>query len=358
MAKFLLRYFSVIRTAIAVAIGILISIVLIYVISKTPAESLRQFFAGPFLSRGRFFSIFENACPMIFCGVAISIAFKAAQFNVGAEGSLFLGAVAGTAFAISFNLPPWIAIPAALIVAGIAGALWGAIPGIIKAKWNANELVSSLMMNYVAYYLGLFFVNYLLRDKNAGFLASRKIPEGTWLPQIIGGTRLHIGIILALCFAVGAYLFLYRTTLGFEIRIAGENKKFARYAGISVRKVIVLSQVLLGLVAGVGGIVEILGIHHRFNWQATPGYGWDGVIVAIIGRNNPLLVVVASLFLSYLRVGGQTLNLMADVPAEMVSVIQSVIILLITAEAFMSRWNFKLTRRTVEKEMRAHESLP
>ncbi len=353
MAKFLLKHFSVIRTAIALAIGVIISIALIYLISKTPLDSLKQFFAGPFLSKGRFFNILENAGPIIFCGVAISIAFKAAQFNVGAEGSLYLGAVAGTAFAVSVPLPPLLAIPLTLIVAALGGAIWGAIPGLIKAKWNANELVSTLMMNYVAYYLGLYFINYFLRDKNAGYLASMKIPEGTWLPQLIPGTRFHIGIILALLFAVAAWFFLSRTTAGFEIRMTGENKKFARYCGISVGKVIVLSQVLLGLVAGVGGISEILGIHHRFNWQSSPGYGWDGVIVAIIGRNNPLLVILASLFLSYLRVGGQVLNLMADVPAEMVSVIQSIIILLITAEAFLSQWHFRLTKRSVRKAMGA-----
>jgi simple sugar transport system permease protein len=353
MAKFLLRYFSVIRTAIALAIGVIISIALIYVISKTPLDSLKQFFAGPFLSKGRFFNVLENAGPIIFCGVAISIAFKAAQFNVGAEGSFYLGAVAGTAFAVYVPLPPLLAIPLTLIVAAAGGAIWGAIPGFIKAKWNANELVSTLMMNYAAYYFGLYFINYFVRDKNAGYLASIKIPEGTWLPQLIPGTRFHVGIMLAFLFAVAAWFFLSKTTAGFEIRVTGENNKFARYCGISVSKVIVLSQVLLGLVAGIGGICEILGIHHRFNWQSSPGYGWDGVIVAIIGRNNPLFVVLASVFLSYLRVGGQVLNLMADVPAEMVSVIQSIIILLITAEAFLSQWHFRLTKRSVRKAMGA-----
>ena len=345
MAKFMLKYFSAIRTAIAVLIGVLISVALIYLISADPAGSLKQFFLGPFLSKGRFFNVLENACPLVFCGVAISIAFKAAQFNVGAEGSFYLGAVAGTAVAVSLNLPVWAAALVAILAAAAAGALWGAIPGLLKGKWGANELVSSLMLNYVAYYLGLFVVNYLLRDKAAGFLASKKLPEAAWLPVLVGGTRFHLGIVLALLFAIGGYLLLYRTGLGFELRMTGENAKFARYAGIDVRKVVVLSQVLLGLVAGVGGIVEVQGIHHRFNWQASPGYGWDGVIVAIIGRNNPLLVLLASLFLSYLRVGGQVLNLMADVPAEMVSVIQSVIILLVTAEAFLSGWRFRLTKR-------------
>ena len=127
--------------------------------------------------------------------------------------------------------------------------------------------------------------------------------------------------------------------------MTGFNEKFARFGGINVVKVIILSQIILGLLAGMGGMTEVMGIHRRFNWQNSPGYGWDGVVVAIIGRNHPLLIIAASLFLSYLRVGGQQLNLMSDVPYEMVIVIQSIIILLITAEAFLSQWRYHVTVR-------------
>jgi len=353
MGKFLLKYFHYLRTFIVVLIGVLISVFLIFIISKTPGASLREFFLGPFGSAGRFSNIFETATPMIFTGVAIAVVFQASQFNVGAEGALYLGAVAGTTFAVSQNLPGFIALPVTFVIAIAAGLLWGFIPGIIKAKWNANELVSTLMLNYVAYFLGLYLINYYFRDKNAGYLASKVLPESAWLPQIFTGTRFHTGIILAFATAVGVYILLYRTTLGYEIRITGENINYARYAGINVVKIIILSQVISGGLAAMGGITEVMGISRRFNWQASPGYGWDGVIVAIIGRNHPLKIIAAALFLAYLRVGGQILNLMTDVPAEMVSVIQSVIILLITAEAFLSTWNFRLTKKFAELELRA-----
>jgi len=351
MEKFLLKNFTLIRILIAILIGVLISVLLIFIISEYPGESLKYFLVGPLLSQSRLSNVIENAIPMIFCGVAISLAFRAKQFNIGAEGALFLSAAIGTAVGVSVNLPWMLHIPLVLIVAAITGAVWGFIPGILKAKWGASELVSSLMLNYVAYYLGLFLINNYFRDKDAGFMVSKRLPETAWLPQFSEATRLHVGLFLALAVALWAYYFLFHTTSGYELRVTGHNKKFARFGGINVIKVIVLAQVLSGAIAGIGGMTEVMGIHHRFNWQLSPGYGWDGVIVAIIGRNHPLLVIVTALFLSYLRVGGQVLNLMADVPSELVTVIQAIIILLITAEAFLGQWKYRLTRREANAKL-------
>jgi simple sugar transport system permease protein len=348
--KLILKYFTLIRVIIALVIGVAVTILLIYLISEYPGESLKYFFAGPLASKSRLFNIFEMASPMIFCGVAIAVSFQADQFNLGAEGSFFRAAAVGTAFAVSTNMPAIIHIPLVLLVAGVTGAFWGLIPGILKAKWHASELVSSLMMNYVAYFLGLYIINAHFRDKTAGFLVSLKLPETARLAQFLPGTRLHWGILLAVLTALGAYYFLYHTTSGYEFRLTGYNKNFSRFGGVNIMKVIILSQLLLGFIAGIGGMSEIMGIHHRFQWQQSPGYGWDGIIVAIIGRSHPILIIFASLLLAYLRIGGQVLNLMGDVPAELVSVIQSLIILLITAEAFLGQWKYRITRRQAEKE--------
>jgi len=350
MEKFVLKYFNLIRTIIAVLIGIVISVSLIYLISKDPNFSLQQFLLGPLLSRSRFSNVIEMASPIIFCGLAIAVAFQARQFNVGAEGALYLGAAVGTAFAVSTRMPAFVHIPLVLLVAAGVGAIWGLIPGILKARLKASELVSSLMFNYMAYYLGLYLINFHFRDKKAGYLVSLQLPKTAWLAQFIPDTRLHWGIVLSLVMAVVVYYYLYHTTSGYEIRTTGFNERFARFGGINVAKVIMLCQLIMGLLAGIGGMTEVMGIHRRFNWQTSPGYGWDGVIVAIIGRNHPLLIIAASFFLAYLRVGGQVLNLMSDVPAEMVSVIQSIIILLITAEAFLSQWRYRITLRQAERK--------
>jgi len=346
--KYLVKHFTLIRTFMAILIGVLVSLFLIILISNDALYSIQQFFLGPFASKGRFSNIFENAAPLIVCGVAISFAFQAAQFNVGAEGSFFISAAVGTAFAVSTTMHPLLHIPAILFVSALTGALWGGISGILKAKWHASELVSSLMLNYVAYFLGLYLINHHFRDRRAGFLTSPRLPSSAQLPRLFAGTRFHLGIIIAVAIAIIAYLIIYKTKFGYELRVSGQNGKFAQYAGINIFKIVLLSQVISGMIAGVGGAMEVMGIHQRFNWQSLPGYGWDGVIVAIIGRNHPLLIIAASFFLSYLKVGGQVLNLMSDVPSEMVSVIQSLIILLITAEAFLGNWKASLNRRVSE----------
>jgi general nucleoside transport system permease protein len=343
--RFVLRYFTLIRTLIAVLIGVAIAVLLVFLISQDPGFSLKSFLLGPVLTKSRFSNWIETATPMLFCGLAISIAFQARQFNVGAEGCMYIGAAVGTAFAVSTNMPSLLHIPLVILVAAAVGALWGMLPGIMKAFWNASELVSSLMLNYVAYYLGLYLINFHFRDKAAGYLVSYQLPKTAWLAQFIPGTRMHWGIPLALLCAFLVYWYLYHSRSGYEVRMTGFNEKFARFGGVNVAKVVILCQVLMVLIAGVGGMSEVMGIHRRFNWQTSPGYGWDGVIVAIIGRNHPLLIIASSLFLAYMRVGGQVLNLMSDVPAEMVSVIQSVIILLITAEAFLSQWRYSITVR-------------
>ena len=352
MEKFVLRYFNLIRAVIAVVIGIVISVFLIYLVSKDPGFSLQQFLLGPILSRSRFSNVIETASPIILCGLAIAVAFQVRQFNVGAEGALYLGAAVGTAFAVSTHMPAFLHIPLVLLVAAGVGAMWGMIPGILKAKWKASELVASLMLNYVAYYLGLYLINFHFRDKQAGYLASYQLPRTAWLAQFIPDTRMHWGILISLAMALLVYLFLYHTTSGYEIRMTGFNEHFARFGGINVFKVVVLCQLILGLLAGIGGMTEVMGIHRRFLWQSQghPGYGWDGVVVAIIGRNHPLLIIAASFFLAYLRVGGQVLNLMSDVPAEMVTVIQSIIILLITAEAFLSQWRYRIMVRQAARQ--------
>jgi ABC-type uncharacterized transport system permease subunit len=357
--KFVLKYFNLIRTIIAILIGLVISVFLIYVVSKDPTFSLKQFILGPLLSRGRFSNMIETTSPILFCGLAIAVAFQARQFNVGAEGSLYLGAAVGTAFAVSTRMPAFLHIPLVLLVAAAVGAAWNFIPGVLKAKLKASELVSSLMLNYVAYFLGLYLINFHFRDKKAGYLVSLQLPATAWLQQFIPNTRIHWGIVLSLVFAVLVYLFLYHSTTGYEVRMTGFNEKFARFGGIRVSRVVILSQVILGLIAGIGGMTEVMGIHHRFNWQdfPGPGYGWDGVIVAIIGRNHPLLIIAASFFLAYMRVGGQVLTLMSDVPAEMVTVIQSMIILLITAEAFLSRWRYSITVREAERATARSEAV-
>ncbi|TVQ25671.1 MAG: ABC transporter permease [Spirochaetaceae bacterium] len=350
MQQFLLKNFDAVRTAIAILIGMLICVLLIILVSSSPGDSISIFLFGPFSSQRTIASIFEIATPIIFTGVALSIAFQAEQFYIGAEGAFYITAAVGTAFAVSTSMPWFFHIPLILLVSGTFGGLWGLIPGYLKARFNTSEVVTALMLNFVALYAGLYLINNFFRDRAAGFMVSFRLPESAELSRFIDRTRIHWGVVLALVVAVWAYYFLYHTRTGYEIRTVGHNPKFARFGGINVFKVIIIVHILTGAIAGMGGMVEIMGIHRRFNWQDLPGQGWDGVIVAIIGRMHPLYVVAAAIFLGYLRVGGQQLRLMSDVPFELVLVIQSAIILLITARAFLSQWEARMVIRQASEE--------
>lgn len=342
MQQFLLRNFNTVRTAMAILVGLLLCVLLIVLVSTSPAQSIRTFLIDPFGSTRRIASIFEIATPIIFTGVAIAISFQAEQFYIGAEGAFFITAAVGTAFAVSTSMPWYFHAPAIILVSAAFGGVWGLLPGYLKARFNTSEVVSALMLNFVGLYVGLYLINTHFRDRAAGFMVSYRLEESARLARFIDGTRIHWGVVMALVVALAAYYFLYHTTTGYEIRTVGKNPRFARFGGISVFKVIIIVHVLTGLISGVGGMVEVMGIHGRFNWQMSPGYGWDGVVVAIIAKNHPLYVVLASIFLAYLRVGGQQLRLMTDVPFELVLVIQSMIILLITARAFLSRWESRM----------------
>ena len=232
-----------------------------------------------------------------------------------------------------------------IVVIGI-GALVGAvialIPGILKAKWNASELVTSLMLNNIVLGLGLYILNYKMRDSAAMAVVSQKFQETALLPNIVPGTRIHFGLIIALIMVVVVYLILYKSKWGYEIRMTGLNKEFAEYSGINTFKVIIIAHLISGVIAGMGGSVEIMGMHKRFQWTSLPGYGFDGALVAMLARNNPLAVVGSALFLAYIRVGADLVARLSDVPAEMVSILQGVIILLISAERFLHSYKQKM----------------
>jgi len=342
--------FEAIRTAAAVVLALALGFLVTYLVSGEPAEAFGTLIFGPLTSARRFGNFIEMAIPLTFTGLAVSIAFQASQFNIGAEGQLFFGAVAATVVGIALELPPVIHALIALLAAAAAGALVGYIPGVLKARWGASELVSSLMLNYIFYRLGIYIINYHFRDSQAGAMVSWPLKASSWLHQFLPPTRIHWGILVALLAVVFSHCFLYRTRWGYALRMTGLNLQFAHYSGINTASVLIYSQAISGAIAGLAGACEMLGIYRRFQWQAMPGYGFDGIIVAILARNNPLLVPAAALFLAYLRTGADIMARMTDVTSEMVTVIQSILILLITAQAFLATYR----HRMVVREAREH----
>jgi len=363
--------FTVYRIGISVGIALLIGYIIIY-ISSIPSgdmsfwEKMREAFdsannaykyfltgaiikwrrSGAAFNEGGAIQWINEAAPIIITGLAISMVFTAKQFNIGAEGQMFLGAAVATAVAIYFPGIPFISTVVVILVAMLAGAGFAYIPGVMKSKLNASELVTSLMLNYVAVFMSLFLIKTFLRDTTAGSLVSLPFKETTMLPLLNERYKLHIGIFLALVMTGIVWFIMKKTTWGYKVKMIGDNQAFAEYSGINSKKMILQVQVAAGAVAGSAGIIELLGYHGRFLWLYSPGYGWDGIIIATLARNNPLFVPVAALFLSYIRVGAKIMGRYTDIAPEIVAILQAVIILLVTAEAFLSKWK----QRSINKE--------
>ncbi len=328
--------FTLLRLLVAILIAVGITIAIILSISKEPGTAIYNLFLGPLQSKRHFFNVLESSIPLIFTGLALSIVFKSGNFSMIADGALYMGGAVAAALAIKVSLPAGIHPIVIILVSAGVGALIGSIPAILKVKYHANELVTSLMLNNVFFFSGIFLVNKYLIDRSAGTFASLKYQPTSGLGNMVSGTKLHYGFLIAIAVAILLYLLVYKTKFGYEIRLVGSNPEFAKHTGIHIGKVIILTQMLAGAVAGMGGAVEQTGMYGRFNWQDSPTYAWDGVIVTILAGNNPKMVPLAAFFLGYVRVGADLMSRKSDVQNELVAIVQAVLILFITAERFLA----------------------
>ena len=333
-----------------VAIACLLVSLLIFLVSDEPGTAIYSFFIGPFTSIRRIGNIFEGAVPLIFTALAVIMIFKCGQFSMISEGAFFIGIMGAMIVAIACPLPPGIHALVAIIFAGLLGAIAATIPAALKLKWKVSEVVTSIMLNYVIQFFVIYMVNYHFRDPEASSLASLLIRDSAKLPVLVPKTKCHLGIIIALAFCLVEWFLVFRTRLGFKVRVVGDNLNFARYAGIKAPTVMLIAQVIAGLVAGVGGGVEFLGMYTRFKWTASPGYGWTGIAVALLAKNNPAFVPLSALFLSYLDVGAAIMARSSDVSSEMVQIIQAVIMLMVAAEAFLGGWKQSLIEKQAARE--------
>jgi len=339
------RRFEFYRTGVVIIIAVLLSLLIIILVSDMPGLAIKLFLTGPLDSLRHFGNLVEMMVPLLFTGLAVAVMFSASQFNLGAVGAFFFGAIGAAFIAVNWDLPPILHPMVAVIWGGIIGSFFCGIPGVLKVKWGSSELVSSLMFNYIAFFLGLYLINYLLRDVTAGAMVSFPFVQSAKLARIVPKTRIHTGLLIAIITVLVMGVFTYRTRWGYRIRILGANIEFARYSGINTGWTIVMSQLLGGFLAGIGGSIELLGMYRRFEWQTMPGYGWTGIIVAILAHNNPFYVPLAALFLAYMRIGSDIMSRSTDMPNEFVAIIQGIIIILIAASSFLSKQRHKMVVR-------------
>ncbi len=335
--------YGIIMPILAVLIALVLGAVILILLKVNPFTAYASMIGGAFGSVSGLTQALVKATPLLLVGLGICIAFRASVINIGAEGQIILGAVMGTWFALTFKTwPGWLLIPTTILAGFLAGAAWGFIPGLLKARLNVNEILSTVMMNAIALQLMNLLIRGPLIDQ-AGITAgtylaqSERLPQQVWLARLVPQTLLHTGIIIAVVLAVVVYIFLWRTTIGYRIRAVGLNPDAARYAGISVPFYQMLSLTLAGGFAGLAGVIEVIGVQHRLLDGITSGYGFSGIVAALFGGLHPLGLIPASVLFGGLLVGADKMQRAVQIPSALINVILGLIVLLVVGSMYASK---------------------
>lgn len=327
---------------LAILFGFLVGAFVIIIIGRNPIEAYLAVYYSVFGSILGFLETISFVTPLIFTGLAVAFAFRCGLFNIGAEGQFIVGMFVTGYIGFTWpNLPSVLLLPLAILGGTLAGAIWSGIPGLLKAKLGVHEVINTIMMNHIAFFL----VNWLVSDpfKAANYQGTERVPESIILKRLsdifsLDSASGHTGIFIALVAALGAYYLLWRTTTGFEIRATGLNPNASEYAGISVARSLILAMLISGAFAGMGGAVQTLGLRYRV-WEmaAFPMFGFNGIAVALIGKNHPIGVILGAFLFGALLRSDAAIQIQADVPRQVVAIIQASVIFFVAADQIV-RW--------------------
>lgn len=351
------RAFDIAPFIIALLLALVVASVMLLFLQANPIVAFGAMWEGAFGSENKFAETLVKATPILFVAIGITIAFRGGVINIGGEGQMITGALAGTAMSLYLgDSPPVISIPAALTTGFVAGGLFGGIAGYLKAYFDVNEILSTIMLNQVAVQLMNFLLNGVMLDPEVAGVnnipKTARIAETAQLARLaipLGGenalfdrTRLHWGFIIAVVLAIVVYVFLWRTSLGYRIRAVGLNQRASRYAGISVERQMVLSMFLAGGFAGLAGVVQVLGLQYRLQTDGSPagftgGAGFNGIVAALFGGLNPIGAIPASIFFGGLLIGAQGMQRAIGVPASLVTAINGLIVVFVVSSQLWTR---------------------
>ena len=339
---------AVFARIIAIIAAILLTVVVLLLAGfdaeKIPKVFEKLFVNTLFTANGLEKTIVK-AIPLMFCSLGVAIAFRMKLWNIGGEGQFAMGAFASAGIAMAFPNMPAIPLILLMMVAGIiAGLIWAAIAGITKSLFGVNETIVTLMLNYIALlWLQMLVVGPWKDPLQKGFPMAPKITESAWLPSF-GNTKIHIGIIIALVVAIIYYFVLNKSKWGYEVRAIGDSHKAANYAGINVKRNIILVMAVSGALIGLGGAIEVSGLSHRLDTGITGGYGFTAVIIAWLAKLSPAAIILMSVFMAALAVGGSSMGVL-QIPSAISAVIQGIILFCVLAFDLMTRYSIKLVRK-------------
>ena len=327
---------SAITPIAAVLVALAFGALLLWLNGFNGSDVVTVMIFGSFQDMRSFGEILLKATPLILIGAGLCVAFRCSIWNIGAEGQLYVGAIAATLVGTSFDgLSVWVHAPLVMLAGALAGAAWAGIAGYLKVRFQASEIVTTIMLNYIAIIMTSYLVTGPMRDASAAYPQSARLVREAWTPRIVSDMRLHIGILIAVVLAVALYIFIFlqRSSRGFALRVVGLNPHAARYAGMDVRRNVMIAICISGALAGLAGAFEVAGVTHRLYQNISPGYGYEGIAVALLANNNPLAAIVSGGLFATLRSGSEVLQITSQVPQVLVLVIQGIVILSVVAFA-------------------------
>ena len=325
------------QSIVAIVLGIVACFIIILVVADQPMDAFAAFTLGTFRNAYSIGSMIAIATVLALSAFASTVGFRAGAFNIGTEGQLVLGGLTAAVVAQSVPTGGWIAQVVALLAAMAAGALWIAIPTFLRVRYRTNEILTTLMFNYLAADAALFLVNNFFRDESSGAVETPPLDPSLWLVQILKPSAANVGVFIALAVAVALWVWFDRTRSGVRSEAAGLQPQFAEYLGIRASRNLRTSMLLSGALAGLAGGVAILGISHSYISGFSPQYGFLGITVALIGRLRPLGVLAAAALYATLITGATAMQSVSDVPYSLVFVLQGILILLITSQRIGGR---------------------
>jgi ABC-type uncharacterized transport system permease subunit len=320
---------ALIPALIGIGLALAVGAILIVLAGENPLTAYRVMFEGAVGGRRQITETVLKACPLLIIALGLAVAFQSRVWNIGAEGQFFIGALGGSLVALLLpDLPQGVMVPLALLAGVIGGALWALVPGLLRTRRGISEIISTLMLNYIA----ILFVQYLARgplQDPKGFLpeSARFVPAAQ-LPIWIA-PRIHIGVLLALLLVPVIYVLIWRTPLGFQLRAIGSKPTVAQFVGIDVARGVILALMISGAFAGLAGVVEVTTLHMRLKAGIGAGYGFTAILVALLGRMNPFGIVLAALFFAGLTIGAESLHVALQLPAALAQAIQALIVLFV-----------------------------
>ncbi|HLF73463.1 MAG TPA: ABC transporter permease [Anaerolineales bacterium] len=339
-------WFRALIPLISILLTFLLTAGFVLAYGANPLEAAYYFLLDPLSNPVRLIEVLVKSTPLLLAGIAVAFAFSGGYWNIGAEGQLYMGATAATAIGLQMqDMPAWLAVPLVIVGGILAGMAWAMLPALMKVRLKIDEVVTTLLLNYVA----IFFVSALLngpwRDPVSQWPQSPEIAAAAIFPRLIPRSRLHLGFILALLVVLGVWFVLSRTSFGLKMKAVGFNMEAARFSGINVERTLLMVALISGGIAGLAGASEVAGIHFHLIDAISPGYGYTGIIIATLGALNPIGVSLAAVFIGLIDTGAQTVSRALGVPIYLGDVMQATLLLVTLGMLLLRSYRISLRWR-------------